>query len=59
MDPNANLEEQLRLVADIQRVAAQRFFSVTAKATRLAELVAALHGWIANGGALPTAWQSK
>jgi hypothetical protein len=58
MDPNANLEEQRRLV---------KFFlddgestnptAVALHAVRLAELARALDEWIKGGGFLPSDWR--
>ncbi len=63
MDPDANLEEQLRLatslldVGDIELDEADMVD--TATVLRLAELVQALDEWIAGGGFLPKAWQRR
>ena len=54
MDPNANLEEQLRL--------ANRFANGKGdfmEAERLAELVLALDEWIRGGGFIPAAWKNR
>lgn len=63
MDPNANLAELRRCVANIlaaedasednDRTAAE----IYGDAVRLAELAGAMHAWLACGGALPQAWQ--
>ncbi len=50
MDPNANLAEQRRIVAQILDGDSSADWS------RLAELVEALDQWIAGGGFLPAAW---
>lgn len=52
MDPNSNLNEQLKLAASIVKDE-----EADADATRLAELVISLHEWIINGGFLPERWQ--
>jgi hypothetical protein len=49
MDPNSNLEEQLRLAADLVEIG-------SADAARLAELVLALDEWIRRGGFIPARW---
>jgi hypothetical protein len=49
MDPNANLAEQLQLALSLVN-------SDYEDAARLAELVLALHHWIAHGCFLPKAW---
>ncbi len=59
MDPNANLKEQREIATRMlghnqYRAASGPSYSVDA--TRLAELVQALDGWITNGGFLPEAW---
>lgn len=56
MDPDANLTEALDLAGEILRNAGDRGYSPHSAAERLAELVEALHGWIAGGGALPKVW---
>lgn len=56
MDPNANLEEIRRLVAE---------FNSTTKTEsdplrnheRLVDLIEALDGWLSKGGFLPDAWK--
>lgn len=50
MDPDANLEEQLRLVERLLKKMDVH------DALRLVELVEALDGWISNGGFLPKRW---
>lgn len=53
MDPDANLNEQRRVVARIladERVSEGDFY-------RLAELVEALDQWLQKGGFLPKDWQ--
>ena len=54
MDPNANLEEQLRIAA---RIANGEELSTDAE--RLADLVEALDGWLKGGGFLPQRWERK
>lgn len=62
MDPNATLEEMLRLATDIQGQEdnapedAENFIDST-DAARLAELVISLDHWIQNGGFLPKDWR--
>lgn len=62
MDPNANLEEQRRLVAwltsaaDCLDVDDAEF---EAKAMRLAELVEALDIWLCRGAFAPSAWKRE
>lgn len=58
MDPDSNLEEQLSLTEWLEEH--QLDLSQTnlqTEAYRLAELIAALHGWLIQGGALPKAWR--
>lgn len=50
MDPNANLEEQRRIVSTIIR-------DGSGDAERLADLVEALDEWLSKGGFLPEAWK--
>ncbi len=62
MDPNANLEEQRRLAAEILGMTVeQQGETETAdliyRANRLAELVEALDGWLKRGGFLPKRWK--
>lgn len=52
MDPNANLEEMLRLARSIL----DTDDDCDERATRLAELVEALDGWLRAGGFLPDRW---
>lgn len=67
MDPNANLEEQLRLASRlVESVESGRFVDAMKRdgrlvndAHRLAELVIALDQWIKSGGFLPKAWERK
>ena len=69
MDPNANLKEQLALAQEILdiwdrwdddnlRFGVGRPLLVSDKASRLAELVQALDGWLSNGGSPPSRWDS-
>ena len=63
MDPNANLEEQLRIAKwfrkqeddgnDVPR------HIVEAQMSRLSELVVALDEWVSSGGFLPDKWTKK
>jgi hypothetical protein len=59
MDPNANLEEQRRLVKLLLdgSITTDRARSVSAY--RLAELVSALDEWISRDGFLPKAWGAR
>jgi hypothetical protein len=59
MDPNANLQEQLRLAERIVEDGESGMGASTLHADRLAELVLALNEWISNGGFLPEAWRKK
>lgn len=52
MDPDANLDEQLRIVRRVNDGKAD-----TDDAYRLADLVEALDEWIACGGFLPKRWE--
>ncbi len=54
MDPDANLEEQRRIVA--RMLADDTASTLIEDGLRLAELSLALGEWIAKGGALPSAW---
>jgi hypothetical protein len=53
MDPNANLEEQRRIVARILAAETANHYD----AARLADLVEALDAWISKGGFLPETWK--
>lgn len=55
MDPNANLEEQRRIVARLTD--GEGPDDPGADAYRLAELAQALDEWISGGGFLPDAWR--
>lgn len=65
MDPTVNLEEQIRLAAQIQdcplddRTCSARHLcrDCSTAAKRLADLVIALNGWISGGGFLPRRWE--
>lgn len=64
MDPNANLEEQRRIVARLIRdekypdeMSQAELQTYTENASRLVDLVEALDEWISKGGALPDAWR--
>lgn len=59
MDPNSNLQEQLRLAGRIQMTFDKGRTPDEADCGRLAELVLALDDWIKEGGALPKAWREK
>lgn len=58
MDPNANLEEQLRIAARIVAASERGDFGrrEEADAERLADLVLALNDWLQNGGFMPRNW---
>jgi hypothetical protein len=63
MDPNANLEELRRLAAEILNMTVEQMGEtetgdLMARATRLAELIEALDGWLTKGGFLPSAWNA-
>lgn len=63
MDPNANLEELRRIVTELSdpeflmRYVERDPAGVAADVTRLAELCAALDGWLSKGGFLPRDWE--
>ena len=57
MDPNACLEEILRLVALSAESHSPR--ELAEKFNRLAELVAAMDGWLSTGGFLPKKWERQ
>ena len=57
MDPDANLEEMMTLVAEINAATDIGDPVSCEAASRLAELVDAMHTWIVNGGALPQRWR--
>jgi len=62
MDPNACLEEMLRLATEIQgqedeALEDSEHFIDSTDAARLAELVVSLDHWIQNGGFLPDDWR--
>lgn len=52
MDPDANLEEQLRIAKRVLDADGCDAGDIV----RLAELVDALDGWISKGGFLPKRW---
>lgn len=54
MDPNANLEEQRRLIAKM--LDSESEYIDTDDAIRLAEYAQALDIWIEKGGFLPKPW---
>ena len=63
MDPDANLEEQLRLTRKLLKCADGAEDGATLRldsndAMRLCELVEALDTWIRKGGHPPQAWHS-
>lgn len=66
MDPNANIEELLRLAEDIRRIENEGELSeryalaereVIQSAERMAELILALDEWLYRGGFMPQRWQ--
>lgn len=61
MDPTANLNEQQRLAARIQKCHDRAIpgpcAACAADGARLAELVIALDEWISNGCFLPLPWE--
>lgn len=56
MDPDANLEEQLKLAKNITKAEWEDIDDDRADMYRLAELVLALDEWICDGGFLPEKW---
>lgn len=58
MDPNANLEEQREIRAQILE-GRGNFYANPQHAIRLAELSEAMDTWLTNGGFLPTAWKER
>lgn len=65
MDPNANLDEQLALVARIKEIASVGQWTdlngplldeLMTKSARLVELHEALDHWLTGGGFLPSRW---
>ena len=62
MDPDANIEEQLRIVASLTKNFDGRTMSgdqLSADVIRLCDLVDSLDEWIVNGGFLPARWRGK
>jgi hypothetical protein len=59
MDPNANLDQQLRLATQMIEDGESGMGIELIDADRLAELVLALDEWIMKGGALPSRWAPK
>lgn len=64
MDPDANLQEQLKLTKEIVDLVEEKgvlneddVSALEEKSTRLAELVESLDGWITGGGFLPARWR--
>ncbi len=55
MDPETNLEQQVKLAATILRLV-DGDLDPAPEAARLAELVLALNDWIGRGGVLPRRW---
>lgn len=59
MDPNANIEEQRRLAAEMRVHSSTVPCACTTcseKGARLAKLVVDLDGWLCSGGTLPRTW---
>lgn len=64
MDPDANLEEQIKLALgmvdeDIDKHTASDTANLASRGQRLAELVLALDDWLAKGGFKPKRWRVK
>ena len=69
MDPNKNLQEQLRIAADILELIPEgevnegqsrmSLNELVTAAERLAELVEVMNGWLSKGGFLPGKWERK
>lgn len=59
MDPNANLQEQRRLTAELQNEIDNLGRPDAVKVDRLLALVEALDTWITKGGFLPKDWERK
>lgn len=57
MDPDANLEEQLRISSRVQYQLENDKEPSQTDLIRLTELVISLDDWIRNGRLLPTAWR--
>jgi len=61
MDPNANIERQRRIVAEIHacedRGHKTQWCACRAAIGELADLVQALDGWLCSGGFLPRTWE--
>lgn len=57
MDPDSNLEEQLRLSSELIDADNTDPDVALPKAARLAELVFALNEWLVRGGFPPKSWQ--
>ncbi len=58
MDPDANLEEQRRLVRSLKAAIDNSENVDEGDIDRLIELVGALDEWISTGGPLPRAWET-
>lgn len=59
MDPNANLEQQRELVAELIQKLDREEAIDDADVDRLCELVRALDQWIGRGGFLPDDWSGE
>lgn len=58
MDPNATLQELIELAEQVNATPSDGDID-WADATRLAELVTALDGWLSTGGFLPQRWERQ
>jgi hypothetical protein len=56
MDPNENMHEQLSLALRILNGDVKNGTELLTDATRLAELVIAMDGWLRSGGFMPGCW---
>lgn len=59
MDPNANLDEQLRIAARLVAASERGAKLDENDAERLADLVLALNDWLQGGGFLPRNWSKE
>lgn len=59
MDPNANLDEQLRQALRMLEASDEGRDPDPHDALRLAELVYALDEWLCGGGFMPSRWQVR
>jgi hypothetical protein len=58
MDPNANLQEQRRILAELGAAGLSQDgqAQIASLANQLIELIDELDTWVANGGFLPAEW---